>query len=117
MPYRRRSTVVPFQPRRRPIAYRPASKVEVILYYIFGAVAIVTVSVLGTVAWHKRADLAAAMPRGLISAQPFDTSWSYPNCRAARSAGAAPIYAGQPGFGAHLDRDGDGIACEPYRGN
>ncbi|MFC4594438.1 excalibur calcium-binding domain-containing protein [Sphingobium tyrosinilyticum] len=24
--------------------------------------------------------------------------------------------AGQPGYGAHLDRDGDGVACEPYRG-
>ncbi|WP_150291261.1 excalibur calcium-binding domain-containing protein [Sphingobium estronivorans] len=43
-------------------------------------------------------------------------SWSYPNCRAARAAGAAPVYAGQPGYGPHLDRDGDGIGCEPYRG-
>ncbi|WP_082919800.1 excalibur calcium-binding domain-containing protein [Sphingobium sp. EP60837] len=24
--------------------------------------------------------------------------------------------AGQPGYGAHLDRDGDGVACEPYCG-
>lgn len=39
----------------------------------------------------------------------------YPNCDAARAAGAAPIYAGQPGYRAGLDRDGDGIACEPYR--
>lgn len=36
----------------------------------------------------------------------------YPNCAAARAAGAAPIYRGQPGYGTHLDRDGDGIACE-----
>jgi len=36
----------------------------------------------------------------------------YPNCSAARAAGAAPIYRGQPGYGAHLDRDGDGKACE-----
>lgn len=42
--------------------------------------------------------------------------WSYPNCRAARAAGAAPLYAGQPGYGAHMDGDGDGIACEPYPG-
>jgi hypothetical protein len=36
----------------------------------------------------------------------------YPNCTAARAAGAAPIYRGQPGYGTHLDRDGDGKACE-----
>ncbi|MGV0837124.1 GmrSD restriction endonuclease domain-containing protein [Mycolicibacterium thermoresistibile] len=36
----------------------------------------------------------------------------YPNCRAAREAGAAPIFAGQPGYRTGLDGDGDGIACE-----
>lgn len=36
----------------------------------------------------------------------------YPNCAAARAAGAAPIRAGQAGYGRHLDRDGDGRACE-----
>lgn len=36
------------------------------------------------------------------------------NCDAARAAGAAPIYRGEPGYGLHLDRDRDGIACEPY---
>jgi hypothetical protein len=40
----------------------------------------------------------------------------YPYCDAARAAGAAPILAGQPGYRPELDRDGDGIACEPYRG-
>lgn len=36
----------------------------------------------------------------------------YRNCDAARAAGAAPVYRGQPGYGSHLDRDGDGIGCE-----
>ena len=36
----------------------------------------------------------------------------YRNCTAARAAGAAPIYQGQPGYRAALDRDHDGIACE-----
>lgn len=36
----------------------------------------------------------------------------YPNCAAARAAGAAPLYRGDPGYGRHLDRDGDGKACE-----
>jgi hypothetical protein len=36
------------------------------------------------------------------------------NCAAARAMGIAPIYRGQPGYAPHLDRDDDGIACEPY---
>ena len=40
----------------------------------------------------------------------------YPNCTAARRAGAAPLYRGEPGYRPPLDRDHDGIACEPYRG-
>jgi hypothetical protein len=36
----------------------------------------------------------------------------YENCDAARAAGAAPVLAGDPGYGSHLDRDGDGSACE-----
>jgi hypothetical protein len=37
---------------------------------------------------------------------------SYDSCAAVRSAGAAPIRTGQPGYGRHLDRDGDGVGCE-----
>jgi endonuclease YncB( thermonuclease family) len=37
---------------------------------------------------------------------------SYANCDAARAAGAAPLYTGQPGYAPKLDRDGDGVACE-----
>jgi hypothetical protein len=36
----------------------------------------------------------------------------YANCAAARAAGAAPLYAGQPGYRSGLDRDHDGVACE-----
>ena len=36
----------------------------------------------------------------------------YPNCAAARAAGAAPVRRGQPGYGTHLDRDGVGVGCE-----
>ncbi|MGW8600076.1 excalibur calcium-binding domain-containing protein [Streptomyces sp. NPDC055893] len=41
-----------------------------------------------------------------------DSSVYYRNCTAVRAAGAAPIHAGEPGYGSHLDRDGDGVACE-----
>ncbi|GAB3344339.1 excalibur calcium-binding domain-containing protein [Marilutibacter aestuarii] len=37
---------------------------------------------------------------------------SYANCSAARAAGAAPVRVGEPGYGRHLDRDGDGVGCE-----
>lgn len=36
----------------------------------------------------------------------------YASCTAARAAGAAPLYRGDAGYGAHLDRDQDGVACE-----
>ncbi|MEN3123294.1 excalibur calcium-binding domain-containing protein [Janibacter sp. LM] len=36
----------------------------------------------------------------------------YDNCSDAKAAGAAPVYRGQPGYGDHLDRDGDGVGCE-----
>lgn len=41
---------------------------------------------------------------------------AYRNCTEARAAGAAPVRRGDPGYGPHLDRDNDGIGCEPYRG-
>ena len=40
------------------------------------------------------------------------TDRAYANCAAARAAGAAPVRRGEPGYGRHLDRDGDGIGCE-----
>lgn len=36
----------------------------------------------------------------------------YANCAAARAAGVAPLYAGEPGYRLGLDRDHDGKACE-----
>ena len=41
-----------------------------------------------------------------------DESVSYANCAAARAVGAAPLTTDDPGYGSHLDRDGDGYACE-----
>ncbi|MDV5147537.1 excalibur calcium-binding domain-containing protein [Streptomyces sp. SBC-4] len=41
-----------------------------------------------------------------------ESSVYYANCSAVRAAGAAPIRIGDPGYARHLDRDGDGVACE-----
>lgn len=74
----------------------------------------------------------AATPQGrnLVAAQAADLAvasglkrkreprpgdhWS--GCDDARAAGTAPIYEGEPGYRAQMDGDGDGEACEPYRG-
>lgn len=47
-------------------------------------------------------------PGGQVRAQ----SEQFANCAKARAAGAAPVREGEPGYGPHLDRDGDGIGCD-----
>ncbi|WP_407650130.1 excalibur calcium-binding domain-containing protein [Deinococcus rhizophilus] len=47
-----------------------------------------------------------------VPVAPSASSVYYPNCAAARAAGAAPVRVGQPGYGTHLDRDRDGVGCE-----
>jgi hypothetical protein len=54
---------------------------------------------------------ATAPPRRLAAAPAADGPY-YRNCAAVREAGAAPIRRGDPGYGPHLDRDGDGIGCK-----
>lgn len=61
---------------------------------------------------HRSPQAAAPTPR----AQPLLSS-AFANCDAARAAGAAPVLAGEPGYGSHLDRDGDGIGCESSGGS
>lgn len=46
------------------------------------------------------------------SSRRSSSSAYYQNCSAARAAGAAPVYAGEPGYARRLDRDGDGVGCE-----
>ena len=56
---------------------------------------------------HRGNDDASPAPQ-----RAFGGSDDFPNCAAACAAGAAPVRAGQTGYGRHLDRDGNGIACE-----
>lgn len=56
---------------------------------------------------------AAPAPKARSAPQPlFNSNRAFRNCREARSAGAAPVYRGDPGYGQHLDRDNDGVGCE-----
>ena len=59
-----------------------------------------------------RANGQSAQPRAERVSRSSGGEVYFPNCTAARNAGRAPIRRGQPGYGSHLDRDGDGIACE-----
>ena len=54
-------------------------------------------------------------PRPTQAAQQ-PAAFTYKNCDEARAYGAAPVYAGQYGYGSHLDSDSDGIGCEETAG-
>lgn len=56
--------------------------------------------------------LAAEAQRRAEEEAQAPASVYYANCSAVKAAGAAPIYAGDPGYASHLDKDGDGIGCE-----
>lgn len=51
-------------------------------------------------------------PAEPAATEPGSQAGYYANCDAARAAGVAPVHAGEPGYGRHLDRDGDGTGCE-----
>jgi len=75
-----------------------------VIFVLLGAILLIRV-------WpNVHASTASASPEALK----LEQSAYYPNCAAARTSGAAPIYAGQPGYRPELDADSDGIACEPY---
>jgi Excalibur calcium-binding domain/Protein of unknown function (DUF1524) len=55
----------------------------------------------------------AAPPSARADAAPAPRAGTpFENCAAARAAGATPVRRGDPGYGGHLDGDGDGVACE-----
>ena len=59
-------------------------------------------------------DAASTDPPAVPATDPSPSGDSvyYDSCDAARAAGAAPVHAGDPGYGRHLDGDGDGTGCE-----
>lgn len=62
----------------------------------------------------KLADFAGEAGIGRKRAPQPGDYWRW--CNDARAVGTAPIYSGEPGYRPEMDGDGDGIACEPYRG-
>ncbi len=63
--------------------------------------------------WDGSAEpLTVVAERKKRSDEQADVRAPFPNCAAARAAGAAPVYAGDPGYQPKLDRDRDGVGCE-----
>jgi hypothetical protein len=70
------------------------------------------------VGWDAAPELTSTWTLASHSPEQIDQAQRmafYHDCDAARAAGAAPIYAGSPGYREELDGDLDGVACEPYR--
>lgn len=61
---------------------------------------------------HRGGGGSATPSRPVRQAFASRSGGAFPNCSAARAAGAAPVRRGDPGYGSHLDRDNDGIGCE-----
>lgn len=60
---------------------------------------------------HGGGSARSSAPARALSVRSSASAY-YPNCAAARAAGAAPVRSGDPGYARHLDRDDDGIGCE-----
>lgn len=96
--------------RRRRRVPRPETTFQTAIRY--GAIAIASGLGIAFAAhqWEvneKRQAILDALPPG----------YQYSNCDAVRAAGVDPLYSYEPGFSDRMDGDGDGVACEPYRGN
>ena len=76
--------------------------------------AILPVILLGGSAGYVWSSLPPALFQSTDQRARIEQSVSYSGCNEARAAGKAPIYAGQPGYRAEMDGDGDDIACEPH---
>ena len=89
-------------------------------------VAAVILGLTGGYAWSKWSSPAATGPVAALpsvaddgprkTAAEVEESVHFANCDAARSAGKAPLFPGQPGYSKDLDPDGDGVACQPGSG-
>lgn len=67
---------------------------------------------------HRASALPPAVAPSNFSqgqARPVERRW-FSSCSEVRALGLGPIYRGEPGYARHLDRDGDGIACEQASG-
>jgi len=77
---------------------------------------LVSAVMLGGIGGYAWLSLPPALTQSNAERAQIEQSAYYSGCGEVRAAGKAPLYAGQPGYRSEMDGDGDGIACEPYRG-
>ena len=83
-----------------------------------GALLLAGLAVPGSAQEVQQVQVARVVPKGsprISRGTPVAATTYYADCDAVRTAGAAPLLRGQPGYTDLLDRDGDGVACEPAR--
>jgi hypothetical protein len=70
---------------------------------------------------RKRREEASAAARtrqrqsAPVPSQPAPAELNFRSCKEARAAGYSHMRRGEPGYSPHLDRDGDGIACDKHK--
>lgn len=123
MPVRQPFRAVPITLGKRYRREAKAAKRRQVAKVLAGAVLIGAVVGTGSIAASQdglEAIGSAARPLavslGLMRARAPQEGDHWSGCDAARVAGTAPIYLGEPGYREGMDGDSDGIACEPYRG-
>jgi hypothetical protein len=110
-------TVISFKRRRKRDAWRSSRRTRDAALVAIGLAGF---AFAGVTTWEHgfvsgRAAYAAEAPHALSRGGDLSSRFRarYRDCDAARTAGAAPIYRGEPGYRSPLDADDDGIACEP----
>ena len=95
-------------------------ELEVIIGSVVGVAALIGL-IGGGVYWAVQQRMIPNPPRRVALAPtpkpapapaPAPAAAYFRNCSAARAAGQAPLYRGEPGYRSALDRDNDGVACE-----
>lgn len=64
---------------------------------------------------QEEAAAAAANQQQAQSQPAAPSELNFSSCKEARAAGYSHMRRGEPGYAPHLDRDGDGIACDKHR--
>lgn len=98
----------PRRRRKRPVERRETTMQTTVRYGGLAVLAGLGIA-LGANAWDKhtaRQAILAKLPAG----------YQFSGCNAVREMGLDPLYSYEPGYSERMDGDGDGIACEPYRG-
>lgn len=122
MSYRKPFRAVPIREGRRYRQAREQRQQSTAARFLSGAALAGAVVGLGSVAATESGRSIIvdtmkpiAVSAGIVRANSPLPGAYYPGCDAARAAGVAPLFAGEPGYREDMDGDLDGIACEPHR--